>query len=114
MTGIRKNDPSQDKTTNGFSNQHTNNLTGEENINIDEFRANVELMNRLMAESVKDLEKGAKGKTKKTPSDTIIDGNFLSAVFAVVFLMIICVSVYAFYNLFVAILKKFPSKHTEL
>lgn len=61
------------------------------------------------------LFSGVKGKPKKTPpSDTIIDGNFLSAVFAVVFLMIICVSIYAFYNLFVAILKKFPSKHTEL
>lgn len=29
-----------------------------EGITVEEFRANVEMMNRLMAESVKDLEKG--------------------------------------------------------
>ncbi|KAK9499129.1 hypothetical protein O3M35_003634 [Rhynocoris fuscipes] len=45
---------------------------------------------------------------------SLIDGNFLSAIFGVIFLLIIGVSFYAFQNLYFAILKKFPSKHTEL
>ena len=44
----------------------------------------------------------------------IIDGNFLSFAFGGALLVIITVSVYAFYNLYHAILKKFPSHHTEL
>lgn len=44
----------------------------------------------------------------------IIDGNFLSMAFGGALLVIISVSVYAFYNLYHAILKKFPSHHTEL
>lgn len=47
-------------------------------------------------------------------SSGIIDGNFLSFAFGGALLTIICVSVYAFYNLYHAVLKKFPSKHTEL
>jgi hypothetical protein len=47
--------------------------------------------------------------------NTIIDGSFLSIVFSVVLLMIICVSFYAFLNLYYAIIKKFhPKEHTEL
>lgn len=45
---------------------------------------------------------------------SLIDGNFLSAIFGVIFLLIVGVSFYAFQNLYFAILKKFPSKHTEL
>uniref|UniRef100_A0A1B6EUP3 Uncharacterized protein n=1 Tax=Cuerna arida TaxID=1464854 RepID=A0A1B6EUP3_9HEMI len=115
MTGVRSKNVSKGDSKNGYTSQCISDTGEQENISVEEFRANVEMMNRLVTESVKDMEKGVKGKTKKTtPSDSIIDGNFLSAVFAVVFLMIICVSIYAFYNLFVAILKKFPSKHTEL
>lgn len=44
----------------------------------------------------------------------IIDGNFLSMAFGGALLVIVSVSVYAFYNLYHAILKKFPSKHEEL
>ena len=44
----------------------------------------------------------------------VIDGNFLSVAFGGALLVIITVSIYAFYNLYHAILKKFPSKHTEL
>jgi len=47
-------------------------------------------------------------------SSGIIDGNFLSIAFGGTLLTIICVSIYAFYNLYNAVLKKFPSKHTEL
>lgn len=50
--------------------------------------------------------------TKQTSG--IIDGNFLSIAFGGALLTIICVSIYAFYNLYHAVLKKFPSKHTEL
>jgi hypothetical protein len=44
----------------------------------------------------------------------IIDGNFLSIAFGGALLVIVTVSIYAFYNLYQAVLKKFPSKHTEL
>lgn len=44
----------------------------------------------------------------------IIDGNFLSVAFGGALLVIVTVSIYAFYNLYHAILKKFPSQHTEL
>jgi hypothetical protein len=56
------------------------------------------------------------GKSEKNKNaDSIIDGNFLSVVFGVVLVLIISVSIYAFYNLYFAVLKKFPSRpHTEL
>lgn len=56
-----------------------------------------------------------KSDQKNKNADSIIDGNFLSVVFGVVLVLIISVSIYAFYNLYFAVLKKFPSKpHTEL
>lgn len=45
---------------------------------------------------------------------SIIDGTFLSVAFGGALCVIVSVSVYAFYNLYHAILKKFPSHHTEL
>uniref|UniRef100_A0A1B0CA15 Isoleucine--tRNA ligase, cytoplasmic n=2 Tax=Lutzomyia longipalpis TaxID=7200 RepID=A0A1B0CA15_LUTLO len=44
----------------------------------------------------------------------IIDGTFLSIAFGGALCVIVTVSIYAFYNLYHAILKKFPSHHTEL
>lgn len=44
----------------------------------------------------------------------IIDGSFLSVIFGMALLVIITVSVYAFYNLYNAILKRFPARHEEL
>lgn len=44
----------------------------------------------------------------------IIDGNFLSVALCGALVTILSVAVYAFYSLYVAVLKKFPSKHTEL
>ncbi|XP_050519330.1 uncharacterized protein LOC126893324 [Diabrotica virgifera virgifera] len=44
----------------------------------------------------------------------VIDGNFLSITFGVALVVIISVSVYAFYNLYLAILKKFSDTHDEL
>lgn len=70
-------------------------------------------MKRAMAERQSagfDLSEGRRAGR----GNGIIDGSFLSVVFGVALLVIITVSVYAFYNLYNAILKKFPSKHTEL
>lgn len=51
---------------------------------------------------------------RRNPGASIIDGSFLSVVFGIALIVIITVSIYAFYNLYQAILKKFPSHHTEL
>ncbi|KAK9889169.1 hypothetical protein WA026_004450 [Henosepilachna vigintioctopunctata] len=50
----------------------------------------------------------------KQRSSSVIDGNFLGMVFGTALVVIVTVSVYAFYNLYIAILKKFPSQHDEL
>uniref|UniRef100_A0A1B6DJZ9 Uncharacterized protein n=1 Tax=Clastoptera arizonana TaxID=38151 RepID=A0A1B6DJZ9_9HEMI len=83
----------------------------DRDILIEKMRANINLMSRLMAETEKE---GQKKKKNPRGSGYFIDGTVLSTVFSVVLLSIISVSVYAFYNLFIAILKKFPSRHTEL
>lgn len=44
----------------------------------------------------------------------IIDGNFLSVALCTALGVILSVAVYAFWSLYTAVLKKFPSKHTEL
>lgn len=51
---------------------------------------------------------------KATRSVGIIDGNFLSMALMGVLGVILSVSAYAFYTLYHAVLKKFPSRHTEL
>lgn len=74
-------------------------------------------MKKMMAErkaagsGTKDL---FQGQAKSLKGTTMIDGNFLSFVFGGSFLVIIIVTVYAFYNLYHAVQKKFPSSHTEL
>ncbi|XP_058060226.1 uncharacterized protein LOC131210922 isoform X2 [Anopheles bellator] len=52
--------------------------------------------------------------TRASSCSGIIDGNFLSVAFGGALIVILSVSVYAFYNLYFAVLKKFPSQHTEL
>jgi hypothetical protein len=88
------------------------------NESMEELRNRLNKMKRLVAERQE--------KTKATPDTSefwtqptkqnsgIIDGNFLSFAFGGTLLTIICVSIYAFYNLYHAVLKKFPSRHTEL
>lgn len=44
----------------------------------------------------------------------IIDANFLSFALCGALGVIIIVAIYAFYSLYNAVLKKFPSHHTEL
>lgn len=51
---------------------------------------------------------------KATRNVGIIDGNFLSMALMGVLVVILSVSSYAFYTLYHAVLKKFPSRHTEL
>lgn len=44
----------------------------------------------------------------------IVDGSLLGFVFGSALVVIMAVSVYAFYNLYNAIIKKFTTKHDEL
>lgn len=78
---------------------------------VDELRQKLNEMKRLMAERQL-MEQADEGK--RTNTIGIIDGSFLSAVFGLALFVVLSVSVYAFYNLYHAILKKFPSDHTEL
>lgn len=51
---------------------------------------------------------------KTTKNAGIIDGNFLSFALCGALCVILVVATYAFYSLYNAVLKKFPSHHTEL
>ncbi|XP_024086226.1 uncharacterized protein LOC106668174 [Cimex lectularius] len=92
---------------------------------VEELRSKLEAMKKLLAEnqSQNRRENGLFNHSNEPPTysyypparyESLIDGNFLSVVFAVVFLLIVGVSFYAFQNLYFAVLKKFPSRHTEL
>lgn len=52
--------------------------------------------------------------SKATKHAGIIDGNFLSFALCGTLCVILVVAIYAFYSLYNAVLKKFPSHHTEL
>ncbi|KAG5679888.1 hypothetical protein PVAND_009425 [Polypedilum vanderplanki] len=87
------------------------------NESVEELRNRLNAMKRLVAERQNQTNTTPDSNefwtsTKQTSS--IIDGNFLSLAFGGTLLTIICVSIYAFYNLYNAVLKKFPSRHTEL
>lgn len=80
---------------------------------VDELRQRLNNMKRMMAErKIADMEMEENRRTNGAAC--VIDGSFLSVVFGVALVVIITVSIYAFYNLYHAILKKFPSHHTEL
>ncbi|KAF5272828.1 hypothetical protein FQR65_LT00424 [Abscondita terminalis] len=82
---------------------------------VDELRQRLNEMKRVMAE--RRLHRGeSDGNNTREPKSSvgIIDGNFLSCVFGAALVVIVTVSFYAFYNLYHAVLKKFPSEHTEL
>lgn len=51
---------------------------------------------------------------KQSKNVGIIDANFLSFALCAALCVILVVAVYAFYSLYYAVLKKFPSHHTEL
>lgn len=74
-------------------------------------------MKRLMAEK----QAAAKGQSiddilfhKQSKNVGIIDAKFLSFAFCAALCVILVVAVLLFYSLYHAVLKKFPSHHTEL
>lgn len=86
---------------------------------VDELRYRLDAMKRMMAERQMgggggDVDDTFMDSRSRRQASNIIDGNFLSIVFGVALVVIITVSIYAFYNLYNAILKKFPTDHTEL
>ncbi|KAJ8934870.1 hypothetical protein NQ314_013144 [Rhamnusium bicolor] len=82
--------------------------TGE---SVDELRHRLNNMKKMMAErrGMSSLDEG-----RRSTNLGVIDGSFLSVVFGMALVVILTVSVYAFYNLYSAILKKFPHPHEEL
>ncbi|KAK2577532.1 hypothetical protein KPH14_003617 [Odynerus spinipes] len=80
---------------------------------VDELREKLANMKRLMEER-KGTTLGEISARKRKEASDIIDGNFLSWIFASALIVILSVSFYAFYNLYHAVLKKFPTHHTEL
>ncbi|XP_015598800.1 uncharacterized protein LOC107269455 [Cephus cinctus] len=80
---------------------------------VDELREKLANMKRMM-EARKGSTLGDLSARKRRETSDIIDGNFLSWIFGSALLVILSVSFYAFYNLYHAVLKKFPSHHTEL
>lgn len=95
----------------------TDNLNSE---SVEVLRERLNTMKRLMAERSAQQQNNPTlteeiwSTNRRHTTAGIIDGNFLSMAFGVALLVIVSVSVYAFYNLYYAILKKFPSKHEEL
>lgn len=86
---------------------------------VEVLRERLSTMKRLMAERTQQQQNNPASteeifSTKRHRSEGIIDGNFLSIAFGGALLVIVTVSVYAFYSLYHAILKKFPSHHEEL
>lgn len=89
------------------------------NESVDVLRERLSSMRRLMAEK----QETNSGKSQSiddilfnrtTKSAGIIDANFLSFAFCGALCVILSVAVYAFYSLYHAVLKKFPTKHEEL
>lgn len=79
---------------------------------VEQLRERLNTMKKLMSE--KQAMQAASKEWKQGQQNGVIDGNFLSFAFGGALLVIVTVSIYAFYNLYHAILKKFPSQHTEL
>lgn len=80
-------------------------------------RERLSAMKRLMADRPQQSKRSDPTQSmiyKATRNVGIIDGNFLSIALMGVLVVIISVSSYAFYTLYHAVLKKFPSSHTEL
>ncbi|XP_053681084.1 uncharacterized protein LOC128731950 [Anopheles nili] len=89
---------------------------------VEVLRERLNTMKRLIAERQSGNNSGSTSAgselwnphTRSSNCSGIIDGNFLSVAFGGALIVILSVSVYAFYNLYHAVLKKFPSQHTEL
>ncbi|XP_011301608.1 uncharacterized protein [Fopius arisanus] len=95
-----------------------NDLDAEEEIediseSVEELREKLAHVKKMMEEQSGYTLGDIAAKNERLRTD-LIDGNFLSLIFSVVFVVVVGASVYAFYNLYVAVLRKFPSHHTEL
>ncbi|XP_035778792.1 uncharacterized protein LOC118459486 [Anopheles albimanus] len=107
------------KTNNGKSGVRDEDLSTE---SVEVLRERLNTMKRLIAERQNSTGSGGSSSSDlwnpharaSSCSSGIIDGNFLSVAFGGALVVILSVSVYAFYNLYHAVLKKFPSQHTEL
>lgn len=84
---------------------------------VEVLRERLSSMKKLIAErqqQQKDSPKNASDLFTVPVRTGIIDGSFLNIAFGSALIVIVSVSIYAFYHLYSAILKKFPSRHTEL
>lgn len=79
---------------------------------VDDLRERLANVKRMMKEQ-SGYTLGELAAKKKGKSD-VINGDLLSLIFAGVFFVVMGASCWAFYNLYRAVLKKFPSHHTEL
>lgn len=86
---------------------------------VDVLRERLTKMKRLMAERQAASGRNATVDNILSPNPIarqagIIDANFLSFALCGTLGVIVVVAIYAFYSLYNAVLKKFPSHHTEL
>ncbi|XP_003694359.2 uncharacterized protein LOC100867896 isoform X2 [Apis florea] len=115
---LKKIEPSIMKTVTHTCTPGATDLPGGDSIediaeSVDELREKLANMKRLMEER-KGTTLGEISARKRKETSDIIDGHFLSWIFGSALIVILSVSFYAFYNLYHAVLKKFPSHHTEL
>ena len=94
-------------------------MNGSESIDdmaesVDELREKLANMKKLMEERQGSTLGDLAARKKRRETSDFIDGNFLSWIFGSALIVILSVSFYAFYNLYHAVLKKFPTHHTEL
>ncbi|XP_024869362.1 uncharacterized protein LOC143894276 [Temnothorax americanus] len=80
---------------------------------VDELREKLANMKKLMKER-RGTTLGEISARKRKETSNMIDDNLLSWMFGLALMGILLVSFYAFYNLYYAVLKRFPSHHTEL
>ena len=116
--------PSGDVYSGGLTHEFASAMFGELSSNgqslddmsesVDELREKLANMKRLMEERKGTTLGEISARKQRQQNADIIDGNFLSWIFGTALAVILSVSFYAFYNLYNAVLKKFPSKHTEL
>ncbi|XP_016841425.1 uncharacterized protein LOC100123793 isoform X2 [Nasonia vitripennis] len=81
---------------------------------VDELRQKLANMKRLMEERKGTTLGEISARKQRHQTADIIDGKFLSWIFGTALAAIVSVSFYAFFNLYQAVRKKFPSPHTEL
>uniref|UniRef100_U5ELE6 Putative conserved plasma membrane protein n=1 Tax=Corethrella appendiculata TaxID=1370023 RepID=U5ELE6_9DIPT len=100
--------------SNKTNNNNNNQQEDEHTESVEVLRERLNTMKRLISERQANNNDLWASNHYRNKNVGIIDGNFLSLAFAGALFVILCVAVYAFYNLYHAILKKFPSQHTEL